>query len=184
MPKVTVLDNYPLIIDADKFGLGWVSNPTPSFEAFLSTAVNLIHREGNGPAGEALFTINEGANSYQLSVRMNDGGNTGNYDSPQDPTVYKQGYSALFGYYTIWTTQNGFINPISGMEWLVNGTTVISISGGSRHSEYSTLGVPYHDYNAGKVMETTYPQDLAWYCLLYTSPSPLDRQKSRMKSSA
>ena len=26
--------------------------------------------------------------------------------------------------------------------------------------------------------------DLLWYCLLYTSPSPRDRQKSRMPSSA
>ena len=28
------------------------------------------------------------------------------------------------------------------------------------------------------------PKDLAWFCLLYTSPSPRDRQKSRMPSSA
>jgi ribonucleoside-diphosphate reductase alpha chain len=34
----------------------------------------------------------------------------------------------------------------------------------------------------GKPVET--PQEMFWRCLLYTSPSPRDRQKSRMPSSA
>ena len=36
----------------------------------------------------------------------------------------------------------------------------------------------------GKVPEVANMQDLLIYCLLYTSPSPRDRQKSRMPSSA
>ena len=34
------------------------------------------------------------------------------------------------------------------------------------------------DYQTGRILM------MAWICLLYTSPSPRDRQKSRMPSSA
>ena len=37
-------------------------------------------------------------------------------------------------------------------------------------------------YTLGKLATSASPHDL--YCLLYTSPSPRDRQKSRMPSSA
>ena len=41
-------------------------------------------------------------------------------------------------------------------------------------------------YNAEKVLEDTIQSVIAqtYHCLLYTSPSPRDRQKSRMPSSA
>ena len=36
----------------------------------------------------------------------------------------------------------------------------------------------------GGPMDTYMEQEYPWFCLLYTSPSPRDRQKSRMPSSA
>ena len=41
-----------------------------------------------------------------------------------------------------------------------------------------------HEYDTIHAMLRLDEFDVFWFCLLYTSPSPRDRQKSRMPSSA
>ena len=52
----------------------------------------------------------------------------------------------------------------------------------------SLIGLGYYDNHMPKVIQRHVLENPRWYtsytCLLYTSPSPRDRQKSRMPSSA
>ena len=55
----------------------------------------------------------------------------------------------------------------------------------SEHPAPSWQDDEYRDMLAGEyVLGTLEDRELAQFCLLYTSPSPRDRQKSRMPSSA
>ena len=66
---------------------------------------------------------------------------------------------------------------------ILNSGGVLIGSGGSSSGSYTFSGLtPGTEYGGWVTDEGSI--NLPWSCLLYTSPSPRDRQKSRMPSSA
>ena len=55
---------------------------------------------------------------------------------------------------------------------------------GLRYDEINASNLIKIDLEGNKLDPNDWPINQAGYCLLYTSPSPRDRQKSRMPSSA
>ena len=81
----------------------------------------------------------------------------------------------------IWLlTTNGFAqNTIKGDGNII--TKEISISDYDEISYVGKVNIKYEQSNASPFFKITIDENI---CLLYTSPSPRDRQKSRMPSSA
>ena len=127
--------------------------------------------------GESVMTITDDYGRY-LEVTMNEAGNPANIRLP-DGSVLTYLYSTTQLLETVIyaddTTERFHYNP----QGLLTGVT------DQRDTRYSTFAYD----SDGKAISSEHAGDVDLYsfsysCLLYTSPSPRDRQKSRMPSSA
>ena len=70
------------------------------------------------------------------------------------------------------------------MSTKMDKTIVVRISRRIAHPLYKKIITRYKNFHAHDENNKAQVGDLVRICLLYTSPSPRDRQKSRMPSSA
>ena len=123
-----------------------------------------------------VLTSNDAGYKFRFAVTLTNDAGTATANSVQTNTQAGQWYGTGSGSNTTWTAGPG-----------VDTVSIFGVGQGGQGSSYCnqvTSGVGGGGGAAGYSNSVSVTPGQTYYCLLYTSPSPRDRTRSRMPSSA